>query len=323
MNARAIERLSVLDGVVVATGYCHPRDTPVVVLDGNGLPNQICTRFPRPDVAKFVGTNRDCGFRVASVCGPVLDNSKIGIRFGDGTVLRRTLPNVTDAHTMFNEFAEIVEASHGRSMIELGSRARSGTVYKTHFPSLSRYVGVDVMDGPNVDIVADAHTLSKTIDDQFDYALSVSVFEHLIMPWVAAFELNKVMKLGGLIYIQSHPTYPLHDEPWDFFRFSANAWSGLFNKFTGFEVIKTGYSLEASIVPMNAENRALQGMDLGKNFLVSAVIAKKVAEPTINWEADPSMITDIKYSHAATRPALGMGWIETVMRTLRLKRSQT
>src|SRR5690606_12288604 len=98
---------------------------------------------------------------------------------------------------------------------------------------------------------------------------------------------------------QSHPTYPLLEEPWDFVRFSANAWKGLFNAFTGFEIIKTGYSLEESIVPINAANGAMQGMDMSKTFLVSAVMARKISERTVDWTVDPSTIADIHYSHAA------------------------
>ncbi|GLV23535.1 hypothetical protein TomMM35A_33730 [Sphingobium sp. TomMM35A] len=203
---------------------------------------------------------------------------------------------------MLNEFAAIVAANPGGSMIELGSRARSGNVYTDLFPSLSRYVGTDIMAGPNVDVVADAHTLSRSVGEQFDYAFSVSVFEHLIMPWVAAYELNKTLKLGGLIYMQSHPAYPLHDEPWDFFRFSENAWTGLFNKFTGFEVIKTGYSTPATVVPQNASNGALQGLDMAVTYLNSAVIAKKVGDPVVDWSADPTIIADLNYSHGEVTP---------------------
>ena len=286
-----VERLAVLDGVVVAVGRCDPSDRPVIVYEGEPLPNQSFHPYTRPDGKP--------GFRCVAVVGPKPDNSQIAVSFRDGPTVRRNLPNISDAHAMLNEFGAMIADNPGSSMIEIGSRARSGTVYKTRFPSLGRYAGVDIMEGPNVDIVADAHTLSRSVTEQFDYGFSISVFEHLIMPWVAAFELNKVMKPGGVIYIQSHPTYPLHEEPWDFFRFSANAWKGLFNAFTGFEIIKTGYSLEASIVPMNAANGAMQGMDMSKTFLVSAVMARKVSEPSVDWAVDPSTVADIQYSHAA------------------------
>lgn len=299
MSFKVVEQLSVVNGVVVAVGYSGFQSEPVIIYDGEPLPRQAVSRYPRPDVERKEGDRyTNTGFRVAAVADPaqVKDNSKVFVRFEDGAQIRRSLPNVMDAHVIMNEFAADIEKNPGSSMIELGSRARSGTVYKDRF-KVGRYVGTDITDGPNVDVVADAHTLSKTITEKFDYAFSVSTFEHLAMPWVAAFELSKVMKIGGLVYMQSHPTYPLHEEPWDFFRFSKSAWGSLFNRFTGFEVVKTGYSIEASIVVLNASNGAMQGMDLSKTWLVSAVMARKVAEPLIDWSADPASIINLSYSH--------------------------
>lgn len=290
-------------------------------MGGLELPNQICTRDPRPDVAELFNGDGHTGYRLVAITGHQPDNSQFGVRFGDvGPILRRTLPNTNDAHDMLNEFAATIAATPGGSMIELGSRARSGNVYTDLFPSLSRYVGTDIMAGPNVDVVADAHTLSRSVKGQFDYAFSVSVFEHLIMPWVAAYELNKILKPGGLIYMQSHPAYPLHDEPWDFFRFCENAWIGLFNKFTGFEVLKTGYSLPASVVPQNASNGALQGLDMANTYLVSAVIARKISKPSVNWPVDPTTIADLSYSHGAGTPGSGAPATKPGLRGSRISR---
>jgi hypothetical protein len=301
MAIKVVEQLSVVNGVVVAVGFSGSPSSPTIIYDGKPISEQICTRFRRPDLLEHHGSDflDESGFRIAALVNPghFLDNSKFAVRFDDGDILRRSIPNIMDAHVLMNEFAADIEAHPGRSLLEIGSRARSGTVYKTRFPSIGKYVGADITDGPNVDVVADAHTLSKTITDKFDYAFSVSTFEHLAMPWVAAYELNKVMKLGGLIYMQSHPTYPLHEVPWDFFRFSTSAWGSLFNRFTGFEIVKTGYSIEASIVVLNATNGAMQGMDQYKTWLVSGVMARKVSEPLVDWTADPASIINLSYSH--------------------------
>ena len=117
------------------------------------------------------------------------------------------------------------------------------------------------------------------------------------MPWVAAVELNKVLKAGAMIYMQSHPTWPLHEEPWDFFRFSKDAWSGLFNRLTGFEIVEAGYGIEAAIVPRVAAGGALGGIDGCRTYLLSACVARKVGEPLVDWSADPSLVYDLHYSH--------------------------
>lgn len=182
-------------------------------------------------------------------------------------------------------------------MLEIGSRARSGNIYRGLFPTIGRYVGTDITDGPNVDRIADAHTLSKVMDERFDFAFSASVFEHLIMPWVAAFELNKALNPGALIYIQSHPAWPLHEEPWDFFRFSKDAWSGLFNRLTGFEIVEAGYGIGATIVPRVSASGALHGIEGCPTYLLSACVARKIGDPLVDWSADPSLVYDLNYSH--------------------------
>jgi hypothetical protein len=44
------------------------------------------------------------------------------------------------------------------------------------------YIRVDVTPGANVDIVGDAHHLSRAVHETFDHAFSIAVFEHLLTP---------------------------------------------------------------------------------------------------------------------------------------------
>ena len=72
-----------------------------------------------------------------------------------------------------------------------------------------------------MDVMGDAHKLSDYFDkDSFDVIFSMSVFEHLAMPWKVALELNKVLKPGGMMLHTTHQTWPLHEEPWDYWRYS-------------------------------------------------------------------------------------------------------
>ncbi|TWG93783.1 methyltransferase family protein [Mesorhizobium sp. J18] len=296
---KSVDRITVLDGAIVAVGWCDGRN-PLLVVNGSPVQDQVCSRFRRMDVAAVHGQDFEfSGFRMAAVVKDVItDNSTIGVRFEDGDIVGSSGISVEARLVKVrNSFLEQVAKRRNASLIEIGSRSRSGNSYRHLFPTIAKYVGMDISAGPNVDLVADAHTLSHRVSEQFDFAFSISVFEHLIMPWVAAYELNKVLKTGGLAYIQSHPAWPLHEEPWDFFRFSREAWSGLFNKFTGFEIVDSAYDHEASIVPRSKNNGPLQGIDTQKTFLLSACIARKIGEPLVNWSADPSEIYNIQYSH--------------------------
>jgi hypothetical protein len=118
-------------------------------------------------------------------------------------------------------------------MLDVGGRARSGFDFSTWFPAADVTV-LDIMDAPNVDVVADAHAMSTSLPrERFDAVSSMATFEHLMMPWVVVTQMNVVMRDGGIAYISTHQTLGMHDIPWDFWRFSDTAWDALFNRHTG------------------------------------------------------------------------------------------
>ena len=51
----------------------------------------------------------------------------------------------------------------------------------------------------------------------------------------------KALTVGGLIYVQTHQSFPLHAYPNDYFRFSRDALASLFGTEMGFEVVATNY----------------------------------------------------------------------------------
>jgi predicted SAM-dependent methyltransferase len=90
-------------------------------------------------------------------------------------------------------------------VLELGSRNVTGSNLRNRF-SNTDYVGFDFYAGENVDIVGDAHKLSSYFanKEKFDLIFSSAVFEHLYMPWVAAVEIQKLLKVGGYVFIETH-----------------------------------------------------------------------------------------------------------------------
>jgi SAM-dependent methyltransferase len=82
-------------------------------------------------------------------------------------------------------------------------------------------VQLDIQKFPNVDIVADAETMSNVIpSESFDYVVSMSMLEHTHHPWRVLAEVRKVLKSGGVLYLSVPWIYPFHGEPHDFWRFS-------------------------------------------------------------------------------------------------------
>jgi hypothetical protein len=130
----------------------------------------------------------------------------------------------------------------GMKILEIGSREVTGPSAARHSFSNAEYVGFDYYPGPNVDIVGDAHKLSHYFDEKFDLVYSSAVFEHLAMPWVIALEISKVLKIGGLVFIETHFSFSSHERPWHFFHFTDMGLKSLFSSALGFECIEAGMS---------------------------------------------------------------------------------
>lgn len=114
------------------------------------------------------------------------------------------------------------------------------------------------------------------------------------MPWKVAIEVNRCLKLGGEGYFSSHQTIGLHDAPCDYWRYSENSWDGIFNEYTGFEIVDRVQEREQSIVPWLAttRNRNTEG---SVGFETSAVWVRKIGPAKFDWPANPRSITQSTY----------------------------
>jgi predicted SAM-dependent methyltransferase len=180
-------------------------------------------------------------------------------------------------------------------VLDLGGRARSGgPLSANRFPNWNVTVA-DIVPGAGVDIVADAHELSFALAGRmFDAVYSVSVFEHLLMPWKACVEMSRILRIGGLVFIHTHQTIGMHDMPWDFWRFSDTSWKGLFNDATGFEILETQMADFVNIVP-RVYSEIYLGAEYAGGFLISGVLARKISAPRVDWQVRLSDLVATTY----------------------------
>ena len=68
---------------------------------------------------------------------------------------------------------------------------------------------------------------------------------------MASHELLKCLNKNGLIFIQTHQTYPLHGYPNDYFRFSLDALDSLFPKTMNTEILAKSYNHPCRIIPFD------------------------------------------------------------------------
>ncbi|MDQ3796668.1 MAG: class I SAM-dependent methyltransferase [Pseudomonadota bacterium] len=200
-------------------------------------------------------------------------------------------------HLNFRYFIEQVNQAMGPKILELGSRNVTGKTYKCLFANWGEYVGFDIHPGENVDQVGDVHRLSHYLQNEhFDFVFSISVFEHLAMPWKAVLEINKVMKTGGLLFISTHPIWPPHELPWDFWRYFEGTFRVILNPLTGFEIVRCNEGLPCSIVPLVNEP-SMVGLWKSRANLGVSVVAKKIGAPdqSLSWDVQLEEILSSAY----------------------------
>ena len=154
-------------------------------------------------------------------------------------------------------------------------------------------VNVDIHPGENVDVVGDAHQLSRFLrPGTFAAAMSASVLEHLAAPWLVAAEINAVLLPGAPVLQAAPTTWPEHAQPNDFWRFTAEGLAVLFGPATGFEVVEKESFGFTRIRPEPEWRAGFLEMPTVPATSTSWVLARKVREipaGSISWPYDPTL----------------------------------
>ncbi|MEE7459559.1 methyltransferase type 11 [Methylorubrum populi] len=173
----------------------------------------------------------------------------------------------------------------GLRVLEVGSRNVTGANFRHRF-SRAEYVGFDFYAGENVDVVGDAHRLSSYFaqDERFDLIFSSAVFEHLAMPWLAAVEIGRLLKVGGHVFVETHFSFRSHERPWNFFQFSDMGLRALFNDALGFELIEKGMSSPIAGYFTAAARPGLRFSPITEMYGHSEILCRKRAEPPAGFD---------------------------------------
>jgi len=253
----------------------------------------------RPDVVKnfrhYRGVSEKCGFfaqisKRASHKVEFIAEGAISlivhreeIAFdGHNHIVPDLFVNLPDGLSLFADFARMVNENN-LSVLEIGSRIVGDASHSLRniLHGAKIYKGFDLYKDENTDIVGEVHQLSKYLKGEtFDAIFSMVVFEHLAMPWVVALEINKCLNIHGITYHQTHFSWPLHEIPWDFWRFSHYGLKVLFSPPLGFEIIGAGVSQPASIHLQDTVSDQ-EYLPFLTGYAASAILARK------NSQVDP------------------------------------
>lgn len=99
----------------------------------------------------------------------------------------------------------------------------------------TRYIGVDLAVGDTtwdysrLDVISDLTHLPFG-QSTFDAVLCTQVLEHVSEPLLVLQEIARVLKPGGRLFLSAPQSWPQHQKPYDFFRYTSFGLRHLFAK---------------------------------------------------------------------------------------------
>lgn len=120
-----------------------------------------------------------------------------------------------------------VRPKRGRTLV-VGSYITEGKLDQRLF--YADAVGIDMREGPGVDVVLD---LEQPLPDglgTFDHVDCLSVLEHSRRPWLMAANIERLMNPGATLYVLAPFAWRRHAHPDDYYRFTINGVKALFSE---------------------------------------------------------------------------------------------
>ena len=97
------------------------------------------------------------------------------------------------------------------------------------FPGM-QYVGADMREGPGVDKVLNLHDVALP-DATAGTVLCLDTLEHVEYPHKAVEEIHRILNPEGIAVLTSVMDFPIHDYPYDYWRFTPEAFRSLLKPF--------------------------------------------------------------------------------------------
>ena len=129
-------------------------------------------------------------------------------------------------HPSANAIGEIVAqsfATEGMLVVDVGGKDVNGSLRRYFEAVAARFVCVDMEPHRSVDIVVPPGVPLPFATGSVDIVVSTSCFEHDPCFWTTFKDLCRILKPGGLIYINAPMSGPYHRFPGDNWRFYTDA----------------------------------------------------------------------------------------------------
>jgi SAM-dependent methyltransferase len=124
------------------------------------------------------------------------------------------------------------------TVVDVGSYNVEGKTYKELMPLQWEYVGVDIVSGPNVDVVMPNSKKIPLDDESVDIVISGQCLEHCKTPWILVEEIARILKNDGMCFLVAPAVWKMHRYPVDCFRYYPDGMASLMEE-SGLTVINT------------------------------------------------------------------------------------
>jgi len=98
------------------------------------------------------------------------------------------------------------------------------------FPE-KEYIGCDIREGTGVDKILDLHNIELP-SASVGTVLCLDTLEHVEYPHRAMEEIHRILKPHGIAVISSVMNWHIHDHPYDFWRFTPEAFKSIMKPFS-------------------------------------------------------------------------------------------
>lgn len=161
------------------------------------------------------------------------------------------------------------------NIADIGSQDVNGT-YRPLFDDPSwRYTGMDIGAGENVDFVlANAYHWKGIPSRHYDLVVSGQAFEHIEFIWKTMWEVERVLKPGGMFVMIAPASFPQHRYPLDCWRIYDD----------GAAALAKAVRMDVVEVSATAHSAAEVGAapDAGYGHLIDTMlVAQKPVNPTL------------------------------------------
>jgi len=130
----------------------------------------------------------------------------------------------------------------GKTVYDIGSYDVNGNQRGSVLRNGFSYIGVDIVVGPNVDMVIEPYKWNGLPDNSCDYIISGSCLEHVQALWLWAKELERCLKPGGICVILVPFIREEHRFPVDCYRILPDGLKFLFTKWANLECLDCGFN---------------------------------------------------------------------------------